>query len=91
MSWELARLELVDHGGAARTFQFEVLLAGTKQQAQCLVRGDGFVLDNGRVRFNREEELRSLIYAAGSNPQHFLDYLGTRVIEEVPRLAPQAS
>jgi hypothetical protein len=82
LGWDIENLSFGDGNGVVRTFDFEVVFSNTSQQAECLLRGDGILLSSGRVRFNREDELKSLVAETGSNPDYFLDYLADMVVRE---------
>jgi hypothetical protein len=91
LGWDLSSLNISDGSGIARAFEFEVVFTGSANQADCLLRGDGILLSSGRVRFNREDELKSLVAGTGGNPEYFLDYLSDWVVRQAhPRLARTA-
>ena len=91
MGWDISNLNISDGSGIARSFEFEVVFTGSANQAECLLRGDGILLSSGRVRFNREDELKALVAGAGGNADYFLDYLSDWVVRQAqPRLARTA-
>ena len=57
MGWELTDVNVEDTGGQANPFHFEITFTGSRDQAECLLRGDGILLGNGKIRFNRSAEL----------------------------------
>lgn len=91
LGWDIENLSFGDSGGVAQTFDFQVVFSNSTQQAECLLRGDGILLSSGRVRFNREDELKSFVAGTGSNPEYFLDYLADVVAREArPRVSRTA-
>ena len=88
MGWDIANFNVSRGGGIARGFEFEVVFTGSGRQPECLLHGDGVVLSTGRVRFNREDDLRALVAEAGGNPQYFLDYLSDWVVRQSRRELP---
>lgn len=91
LGWDVSKLHIGDGSGVARAFEFEVVFTGLADQAECRLHGDGILLSSGRVRFNREDELKALVADSGANPEYFLDYLSDWVARQAPpRLARTA-
>lgn len=82
LGWDVANLTITGGNSVVRTFDFEVAFSGDPSYPENRVRGDGIVLATGRVRFNHEDELKSLVAGAGANPQYFLEYLADVVARE---------
>ncbi len=65
MGWEIKDLELDVGGQLANAFNFELQVTTDAGVLAGALRGDGIVLRSGRVRFNREDELRRRMEAQG--------------------------
>ncbi len=91
LGWDIENLSFGDGNGVARTFDFEVVFCSTSQQVECLLRGDGILLSSGRVRFNREDELKTVVAETGSNPDYFLDYLADIVVRKAHPQLPRTA
>lgn len=82
MGWELCDFRLEQTGGLASPFQFEVLVADIGRPAQVL-RGDGVVISDRKVRLNRKEQLARQAQALGLSPESFLASLQQAVSDQV--------
>jgi hypothetical protein len=80
MGWDVMGFAVGERNGAARVFNYEIAFTGSHNQPECLWRGDGVVLNAGRVMFNRMDDLRVLVAEAGANPQDVLDLLTSWVL-----------
>ncbi|GEM_PF-1455568 len=89
MGWQLTNFELDPSGRLASTFHFEIVFTGSRQQPECLVRGDGVLLRSGRVRFNREDDLRSAVEGVGVEPHGFISHLADWVVQQSMPRVPQ--
>jgi len=85
MGWELTKVKVDETGGIASSFHFEIVFTGDRNQAECLLRGDGIVLGNGRVRFNRSNELATTFQDLGLKPEELIRQLERRVLAKVKR------
>ena len=91
MGWELTEVNVDDSGGQASAFHFEVTFTGSHDQAECLLRGDGILLSNGRIRFNRSADLIRTVTDLGLSPDELIRKLEGRVRAIAPpRLTPIA-
>jgi len=81
MGWEILELKLATNGRTVSAFQFEIAAEGAGEAGRRTISGDGVVFEDGRVRYNREQELRLAISGAGIDPQGCLGQLSRRVIE----------
>jgi len=90
MGWELKELKLAANGRTASAFQFEIASLAGKDQPRCSISGDGVVFEDGRVRFNREPELKQALSGAGLSPQDCLSSLSCRVVEHALGARPAA-
>lgn len=90
MGWELTELKLAANGRTASAFQFEISSNGRDEETRRTISGDGVVFEDGRVRYNREAELRQAISGAGIDPQGFLGALSCRVVEHALGSKPMA-
>lgn len=79
--WELMELKLAADGRTASAFQFEIAADGGDESGQRTISGDGVVFEDGRVRYNREQDLRLALSSAGLDPQGCLGQLSCRVVE----------
>jgi hypothetical protein len=77
--WDITECHVERAGAAALIFNFELALYGTAEQPGFVLRGDGLLFADGRVRFNRELELLQVLAAAGENPQRVLDSVASRL------------
>lgn len=77
--WDITECHVERAGAAAQVFNFELALYGTEEQPGFVLRGDGLIFADGRVRFNREMELLQVLSAAGENPQRVLDSVANRL------------
>jgi hypothetical protein len=77
--WDLTQIEVQDGSSAAQVFNFELSLYGSESVPGCILRGDGLLFKDGRVRFNREAELRQVIALMSEKPQDVLESLATQV------------
>lgn len=91
LGWDVSSLNIGDGSGVARAFDFEVVFSGATNEAECLLRGDGVLLSSGRVRFNREDELKALVADTGGNPEYFLDYLSDWVVRQAQPRPPRTA
>ena len=90
MGWELRDFRLEQTGGLASPFQFEVLLNATGKPSQ-VVRGDGIVIREQTVRFNRPEVLARHAQAYGLSPDGFIASLKKLVTDQTHSLQPTAA
>ena len=90
MGWELRDFHLEQTGGLASPFQFEILVAATGKPSRVL-RGDGVVIRERTVRFNRQESLAQQVQALGLSPDSFMDGLQRMVAERVTGAAASAA
>lgn len=58
MDWEIANFLIDKPGELARVFHFEVLMGNPGFPKTQVMVVDGLVFKNGRIRFNREPQLR---------------------------------
>lgn len=79
--WELIRFQMEHDGGLARTFEFEVAISADASGQKQVMRGDGLLLADKRVRFNREAELMSAAAVAGADPENVLTSLASHVVQ----------
>ncbi|MBN2080933.1 hypothetical protein JW859_01875 [bacterium] len=75
MGWELTNFRLDRQGYEACAFHFEVVFTGSLNQPECLYRGDGILTLNGRVRVNREDDLKTALSGVGVDPHSFIKQL----------------
>jgi len=75
MGWELTNFRLDSQGCEACAFHFEVVFTGSLNQPECLYRGDGILINGGRVRVNREDDLKTALSGVGVDPQSFIQQL----------------
>ncbi len=90
MRWELRDFQLDRTDGLASPFQFEVLLAATGKPTQVL-RGDGVVIRDSKVRLNRPEQLARQAQSYGLSPDSFLTSLQKLVVEQALNSQPSAA
>lgn len=83
MGWELTVLSLDNTGGRACPFQYEVVLSSGETQASRVLRGDGIVLDGGRVRFNRQADVVRSCEGLGIGSDDLLNQLAGAVADKV--------
>jgi len=88
--WELTELKLAANGRTASAFQFEIASQGGADEPRRSISGDGVVFEDGRVRFNREPELRRAISGTGLSPEECLSGLSCRVVEHALGARPAA-
>jgi hypothetical protein len=81
-NWELIRLQMDYDGGLARTFEFEVAITTDAHGERKVMRGDGLLLADKRVRFNREDELIKTAAVAGADPENVLTSLAGHVVQQ---------
>ena len=92
MGWETTNFTVERHGELARVFNFEITFSGAASHKQRLLRGDGLILRNGTVRFNRPEEIRQVVEGRGINPDFFLTSFADWVVAHTaPQLAAAGS
>ncbi len=84
--WDITECNVERASSAAQIFNFELALYGTAEQPGFVLRGDGLLFADGRVRFNRELELLQLLAAAGENPQRVLDSVAARLRSNALRM-----
>ncbi len=69
-------------------FNFEVSFTGEASRKERLLRGDGLILRDGTVRFNRPQEIRQAVETRGINPDFFLTSFADWVLANTaPQLA----
>jgi hypothetical protein len=77
--WDLTQIEVQGGNSAAQVFNFELSLYGSEAVPGCILRGDGLLFRDGRVRFNREAELRQVLALMSETPQEVLESLAAQV------------
>ena len=80
MNWELANFYLDRPGRLAQVFHFEVLEGKSGFNKKQVMFVDGLIFKNGRVRFNRETEIRNKLEDKGISLDSLLAKL-TKAIE----------
>ena len=82
MRWTITEFELAHEGGLARPFQFEIIARTPVDSDRGILRGDGLLFSDGRVRFNRESNLKNFASGLGANDDDFLNALSEAITEE---------
>lgn len=75
MDWELANFLIDRPGELARVFHFEVLMGNPGFPKTQVMVVDGLVFKNGRIRFNREPQLRENMESKGISMDILVDSL----------------
>ncbi|MCC7479426.1 hypothetical protein IT575_13360 [bacterium] len=88
--WDITDCQFENAGTAAQIFNFELAIYGTEAQPGFVLRGDGLIFGDGRVRFNREVELMQILSTAGENPQKVLDGVAARLRSRAGARVPSA-
>jgi len=92
MGWETTNFTVERHGELARVFNFEITFTGEASHKERLLRGDGLILRDGTVRFNRPQEIRRAVETRGINPDFFITSFADWVLTNTePRLAAAGS
>ncbi len=65
MDWELTNFYIDRPGSLAQVFHFEVLANSAEYNQKQVMFVDGLVFKSGRIRFNREIEIRSKLEDLG--------------------------
>ena len=81
MGWEINELKLAANGRMASAFQFELAIQNKDNSESRAVSGDGVVFQDGRVWYNREQELKTMISSTGLDADGCLSGLSCRIIE----------
>lgn len=88
--WDITECHVERAGAAAQVFNFELALYGSEDQPGFVLRGDGLIFADGRVRFNRELELLQILAAAGESPERVLDSVASRLRSSSSSKVPSA-
>lgn len=72
-AWDMIECRFEPAGATAQVFNFELAIYGTESIPGFVLRGDGLLFSDGRVRFNREDELRDMIGMGGDSAQAVLE------------------
>ena len=88
MGWETTNFTVERYGELASVFNFEVTFTGESRNQERLLRGDGLILRDGTVRFNRPDEIKHAVATRGINPDFFLSSFADWVLTHTtPKLA----
>lgn len=90
MGWELTDLQIDRGGQLATAFHFEVQFSSETTSSAGVLRGDGIVLRNGRVRLNREDAFRARVQALGHDPAVILGLVAARAARQSRSTAARA-
>lgn len=81
MGWEISELKLAANGRTASAFHFELAVNHVTMGAGKAISGDGVVFLDGRVWYNRENELKQVINSAGLDAEGCLSGLSSCIVE----------
>jgi hypothetical protein len=82
MRWTITEFDVDSNGGLARPFHFELIANTVVDSDKGILRGDGLLFSDGRVRFNREDSVRTFASGCGLDERRFLSELGSAISEE---------
>ena len=85
--WDLANFRIAENSGTACSFGFELQVHDNQTGALRVLHGDGLLLTDGRVRFNREEQLSQVAGELELERHQFLDDLADLVRHRAGRTA----
>ena len=89
--WDVANFRISEHSGLAASFGFELQVHDSRTGAARVVHGDGLLLTDGRVWFNRVELLGQVAREQAIEPRQFLEALAQDVRARARQLAPAAA
>ena len=75
MDWEAKDFQIEPDRGQSRVFGCNVQFCYTPERQARWHQVDGVILAGGRIKVNREENLRSLAVEAGLEPESFIAQL----------------
>lgn len=92
MGWETTNFTVERNGELARVFNFEITFTGEASHKERMLRGDGLILRDGTVRFNRPDTIKQAVEGSGINPEFFLTSFADWVLTHTaPQLAAATS